>query len=103
MPRGAVTPAQRRDDPVANGRTFMSDVAHLMRRAGFGATPAEIVAATRQGLDATIDRLVDYEQVQGTFTPPLDDAIALDKARNVNGLSVGWLNRMLTTNRPLQE
>ena len=33
----------------------ISLMAHLMRRAGFGATPAELEAKTKQGYDATVE------------------------------------------------
>jgi uncharacterized protein (DUF1800 family) len=36
---------------------------HLLRRAGFGGTPAEIERAIKDGLPATVDRLLDFPDV----------------------------------------
>src|SRR4051812_17281630 len=35
--------------------------AHLLNRAGFGGTPAEIEAAVRAGLVKTVERLINFE------------------------------------------
>lgn len=101
---GAATPNSRlRGDPVAKGGGPTTDVAHLLRRAGFGASPAELLLATQQGLNQTADTLIGYEQVPDNFVPPIADTIALGRNRNVTDLTVWWLTRMLTTSRPLQE
>ena len=50
-----------------------SDLAHLYRRAGFGATPAELDAAVTAGYAATVDALVQPPSTsdQGVLaTPP---------------------------------
>lgn len=85
------------------GESRWSDVTHLLRRAGFGATPSEVAAAAKQGLDDTITSLVNYQQIPETLTPPPDTVTTLGRSRNVADLTVWWLNRMLTTGRPLQE
>ena len=36
-----------------------ADVAHLLRRAGFGGTAAQITALAAQPLDQTVDQLLD--------------------------------------------
>ena len=36
---------------------------HLFRRAGFGATESELASALRDGFNATIARLVDFDSV----------------------------------------
>ena len=41
-------------------------IAHLLRRAGFGAGPAELAVFNQLSLPAAIDRLVDYEQIPDT-------------------------------------
>src|SRR2546423_15682906 len=84
---GAAAPASRlRGDPVGKGGGPATDVAHLFRRAGFGGSPAEIILAAQQGLNQTIDTLVDYEQVPDDFVPPSPDSIALGRNRNVTDL-----------------
>ena len=37
--------------------------AHLMRRAGFSASPAELSQIVEQGLETTLDQLINFEQV----------------------------------------
>jgi uncharacterized protein (DUF1800 family) len=78
---------------------------HLLRRAGFGASPAEIAAAVSKGLDETVDDLFadasdEEQEYEKTFS-----AI---NGRFVNGGEAGvcqawWLYRMLTTRVPLRE
>lgn len=80
-----------------------TDVAHLLRRAGFGGTPSEVAAAIRVGRASTINRLVDYAQTPDAFVPPSDTAISLIPTNKVDELTVWWIKRMLTTSRPLQE
>jgi uncharacterized protein (DUF1800 family) len=77
------------------------EVGHLLRRAGFGATPVELEAAMRAGYDATVEQLLHPERVS-------DDAEARVAARELHpgraeGLREAWLYRMLFTRRPLQE
>jgi uncharacterized protein (DUF1800 family) len=75
--------------------------AHLLRRASFGATPAELRQAVRAGLEATVDRLLGAPQSafvqQQPASPRGGDAPAL------RALQEGWIDRMLQTRRPLEE
>src|SRR5947209_11455004 len=88
--------------PVTSFDRTLQNVGHLYRRAGFGATPDQILAAARLGLAPTINALVDYEHTADPFTPP--DPVALDgKTRRFDLLTTWWLNRMAGTTRPLQE
>ena len=43
---------------------------HLLDRAGFGGTPAEVEACVRQGFEATVRQLLDDEKVAETIEPP---------------------------------
>ena len=71
-------------------------VAHLHRRAGFGATRAELLRDVTAGLDASVERL---------FHPPAsppEELEALDGLRqtarassNLDLLKVCWLNRII--------
>jgi uncharacterized protein (DUF1800 family) len=81
----------------------LEKMAHLYRRAGFGATAAELRAAMDRGLDATLESLINYESVEedvelklAQLNPPLD----LSKLKD---LQTWWLFRMLNTRRPLLE
>lgn len=69
-------------------------VAHLLRRAGFGARPDELDAYVQLGFDGTVTRLIEYEAQPETTDPAPPEQV---------GLEIWWLNRMLRTRRPLQE
>ena len=79
-------------------------ISHLLRRAGFGATPAELDQYTALGYDAAVERLLNYDQVpddgQTDFSLPPS---AAKPRQGLPELRLWWLNRMLTTRRPLQE
>ena len=79
-------------------------LAHLMRRAGFGATRSELEVHSADGYEATVERLLD---------PTADDGVPMDMlwryhSDHSGGLGTGgstayWLFRMINSNRPLQE
>ncbi len=78
-----------------------SRIAHLLRRAGFGASPSELDAAVARSFDATLDALLN----------PTDDHDAADDALSqisfdltkVNDAQRWWLVRMRYTSRALVE
>jgi len=81
--------------------------AHLYRRAGFGSTAAELADAVRDGLQVTVDRLVNYETVSNDA---LDHRLAAMKLVTVwpNPFRLTdahrWImTRMIYTARPLEE
>src|SRR6266568_1944373 len=75
---------------------------HLLRRAGFGATPDELTMYRNLGFNGAVDRLINYQQVP-------DDAMENRlKALNMNlnkplDQQRWWLLRMSWTQRPLLE
>lgn len=77
-------------------------IGHLLRRAGFGATPDELTLYRSLGYAGAVDRLLNYQQVS-------DDAMENRlKALNLNLNSPTdqqrwWLLRMAWTQRPLLE
>ncbi|MDQ3829521.1 MAG: DUF1800 domain-containing protein [Candidatus Tectomicrobia bacterium] len=79
-------------------------MAHLMRRAGFGAPYAELEARAAKGYDATVEELLHPES-----QPGLDEDIMLRyKTEWVNknaleGQQEEWVFRMINTKRPLEE
>ncbi len=89
---------------MAEARDESKKIAHLLRRAGFGATPPELATFTQKGLAATLDELLNYEQ-----TPdPVDDFLkqvdgTLLDLTTLVGLQTWWIYRFLRTSRPLQE
>src|SRR6267378_3464342 len=86
-------------------------IAHLLRRAGFGASGAELAAYSQLSYTAAVDRLINYEALpdtvdanigkpgfvgttsRGAFSPNT----VPDDARQ------RWLFRMVHSDRPLQE
>ena len=83
-------------------QTDVKLVAHLMRRAGFGATREELEAYAAKGYEATVEDLLD---------PPDTEWLGDDMVRrfdleasgmiNAPGSSRNWVYRMITTNAPL--
>ena len=93
---GFTSPAQ---GPMASS----TQIGHLLRRAGFGATPDELAMYNRQlGFNGAVDHLLNYQQVA-------DDAMENRlKALSLNLNSPAdqqrwWLLRMAWTQRPLLE
>jgi uncharacterized protein (DUF1800 family) len=89
-----------------------SAAAHLARRAGFGATPAELDAYVALGLDATVDQFVRFDGIDNSsmeadlvrltqVTPPATSPIY--DLTNVTGIQKWFLHRMVNTRRPLEE
>lgn len=78
------------------------NAAHLLRRAGFGGTGQEIADAVRDGLDATVDKLVDYESIS---TAALDARITRQALNltNFGGITRWWITRLIYSPRPLEE
>lgn len=79
-------------------------MAHLMRRAGFGATRRELGQYAAKGYDATVDELLNPPDPQWMT----DDLIRRCHAEQSgmmgqNNPGAYWLYRMISTNAPLQE
>jgi uncharacterized protein (DUF1800 family) len=102
MSQASAHPRNQPPNPPASFDQTYKNVAHLLRRAGFGDKPNNVLAAAHQGLNATIDALVKYQQVPDNFTPP--DTTGWDNNRAlIDPVTVWWLTRMTTTNRPFLE
>ena len=92
-----------------------STLAHLFRRAGFGATPAEIEAAEKLGFEATVDKLVaGLTEVDAAGSAlgvphltPLAQAnipgFSYDDYTEFVALSTWWIDRMIVSDTPLRE
>jgi hypothetical protein len=80
-------------------------MAHLMRRAGFGASRDELEARVAKGYDATVEELINYES-----QPPVDPytllrhqpAALLPGGQPPMG-NVNYMYYLVNTKRPLQE
>ena len=79
-------------------------MAHLMRRAGFGANRDELEARTAQGYAATVEELLNPE-----LQPPFDDDLAYRyvpyyrMGTGIPSYQCYWMYRMVATQRPLEE
>jgi uncharacterized protein (DUF1800 family) len=81
--------------------------AHLYRRAAWGAPADELARAVRDGLERTVDRLVNYDSISNAA---LDQRIASmhlrlqqpDPQTFVDIIRL-WLTRMIYSERPLEE
>src|SRR5450755_2611586 len=82
--------------------------AHLLRRAGFGGSSTEIDAAARAGMNAAVDRLINFGSDPLPQAPQLDltydkDAGAMQRRKAIVGMQLWFLNRLLLSPNPLQE
>ena len=79
-------------------------MAHLLRRAGFGAAHAEIEAAVHAGYENTVERLLNPGDAQwiGDFMVRRFDHEASGMI-NHPGSARNWIYRMVTSGAPLQE
>ena len=85
--------------------TDISLMAHLMRRAGFGATREELEANVADGYENVVERLL-HPAGDGERMP--DDLIRryhVDQSelRQLDGAGAYWMYQMITTSQPLEE
>jgi uncharacterized protein (DUF1800 family) len=115
--------------PLARSKWNFTTAAHLLNRAGFGGTPAEIEQLAALGLDGAVDRLVDYEKIAdptenpewarpdperaerlraARMAPPderrkMQQDEQRDQRQRMLVLKAWWLRRMAKGPRPFQE
>jgi uncharacterized protein (DUF1800 family) len=73
---------------------------HLLSRAGFGATPAEIRAVAAMDYETAVDRLLGISRGNALTMPPAWSGLPDEQAR---GLCNWWIEEMLATDQPLVE
>ena len=82
-------------------------IGHLLRRAGFGATPADINTYRGYGFAGAVDRLINYQQVSDDAMENKLKSLNLDfstpSGAVVANMQQWWLLRMAWTQRPLLE
>jgi uncharacterized protein (DUF1800 family) len=79
-------------------------MAHLMRRAGFGARREELERYATQGYEATVEWLLHPQEDDGIEEDIIDRYyIDIDDLRNADPTNAWWLYRMINTANPLQE
>ncbi|HEV2654007.1 MAG TPA: DUF1800 family protein, partial [Ktedonobacteraceae bacterium] len=88
-------------NPLAASATNVQ-IGHLLRRAGFGATPQEISAYASLGFGGAVDRLLGYQQINDDAMESRLKALNLDLNKPQNQQQ-WWLLRMAWTQRPLLE
>jgi uncharacterized protein (DUF1800 family) len=107
------------DDPERAWATFRPDrsrpwdlgaVSHLHRRAGFAAPWSVLQRDLKDGLDPSVERLLEGEPTAGDGTSASEfesflDAMAgrLGATADLEGLQAIWLYRMIFTPHPLRE
>ena len=85
------------------------ECAHLLRRMGFGGSPAEIDEISSLGREGAVDLLINYEQVDNRALDDLlrssfDFSNPFDFPRfNRGELQRWWFTRMVYTRRPFEE
>src|SRR5262245_6027193 len=83
--------------------TDLQLMAHLFRRAGFGATRDELEKAVAKGYEATVEELLHPETI-----PPVEEDVLqryyLDAKESfqLDGAQTSWVYRLLNTQRPLE-
>ena len=79
-------------------------MAHLMRRAGFGATRSELETHLAKGYEATVEELL-HPGERDSLPDDLIRRYHVDQSelRIVNSGAANWLYRMVTTKSPLEE
>jgi uncharacterized protein (DUF1800 family) len=79
--------------------------AHLLRRAGFGGSSADIDRSTTLGMAGSVDRLLHPRDAEPSFPdyPPADILYEKNRGLARTGTQRWWLDRMLRTQHPLHE
>ncbi len=92
--------------PIAENPWDRKKVGHLYRRAGFGATAAELDAGVKDGHAATLDRVLKGTPESDDFART-SEFMASERSMPPGApqgrLSAWWLNRMLASRHPLRE
>ena len=80
-------------------------MAHLMRRAGFGATREEIEENLELGYEKVVESLLHPSGERGTIDEYLVRRYHVDQSelRQLDGAGANWLYQMITTDHPLEE
>ena len=83
----------------------ISLMAHLMRRAGFGATREELEANVAKGYENVVEDLLHPAGESGRLPDDLIRRYHVDQSelRQLDGAGAYWMYQMITTNHPLEE
>jgi uncharacterized protein (DUF1800 family) len=91
--------------------TDRATIAHLYRRAGFGATPSEVSAGAAAGYEKTVDMLLAGLRVPDSDVPRLPHLSTIaernagmgNSYEEYTNLVAWWLEKMARTTTPLRE
>jgi uncharacterized protein (DUF1800 family) len=90
--------------PIADDPWDLAKVAHLHRRAGFGATWAELVRDREAGPEASVERLLHAPRPAAEASEAIDALRQTARSsQNLDLLKVCWLNRIIHGPDPLRE
>jgi uncharacterized protein (DUF1800 family) len=93
-----------RYEPTPDDPWDLRKVAHLHRRAGFGATRAELLRDVAAGPEASVTRLFQPQALQPEEADAFDGLRQTARSSsNLDLLKVCWLNRILRGPDPLRE
>ncbi|MEK7862256.1 MAG: DUF1800 domain-containing protein [Chloroflexota bacterium] len=77
-------------------------IAHLLRRAAFGATAVELEGARSLGYARTVDRLLETTAAEPAALAGADDA-SMERPLEIGKLQQWWIDHMLATPTPFAE
>jgi uncharacterized protein (DUF1800 family) len=105
---GAADSRNGQRSPLGSDR---DKVAHLLRRAGFGYSVADLDAYAKLGVQGAVDALLSYEQVDDSALEArlagmdlkLRSTFEPEVRYTLGDMQREWLLRMIYTRRPLQE
>ena len=78
-------------------------MAHLMRRAGFGATRDELERLVKQGYDETVEKLLETDDPKSMDIDLIRRYHPDHMGMMGNNIGSHWMYRMISTNAPLRE
>jgi len=102
---GAVLAALYEAHPTAQSAPPLPDsvrLGHLLRRAGFGASPEELTTYQQLGVAGATNQLLNFEAIPNPIPDKFAQLFNFDFT-NGQQLQRWWLLRMLYTARPLEE
>lgn len=101
---GALLAVLYKSMPYVQQSTMPYDarIGHLLRRAGFGATPAELKTYSALGIAKTTQILLNYSTVPNPTVDRVEKLYTFDFT-NGHELQRWWLLRMLYSTHPLEE
>lgn len=83
--------------------TPTGDVAHLLRRAGFGASASTVTELAKLDIRAIVDRVLDTSAAPPVVMPPVLSLPTSGGYERWVAMTQWWLDRMRTTPAPLVE